>query len=106
MFSAKGVLAVPLLDWLAVTFVEIEALFLTDVEIFRGTLVESETLGMKIVEILGDAAFLDTEAVGPRAVAKLGDTIMETEKFEVLFWLTAGKTRETSIELNVNIIQV
>ena len=44
MVFEKGVLAVPLLDWLAVIFVEIEALFLRDVEILRDTLVDSETL--------------------------------------------------------------
>ena len=106
MFSLKWVLAVPLLDWIAVTFVEIEALFLRDVEILRGTLVESETPGMRDVQILGDA-LLDTEGVELRAVEKLGATIMEpAEALKVLLWLTAGQTRKISIELNVHMLQV
>ena len=83
MVFAKGVLAIPLLDLLAVIFVEIEALFLRDVEVLmRDTLVESETLGMRDVEILED-----TEAVVPRGgettggiiIVETEDILMETE---------------------------
>ena len=105
MVFEKGALAVPLLDWLAVIFVEIEALFLRDVEILRDTLVESETLGMRDVEI-PENAFLDTEAMAPRDGETPGGTIVETEALKVMFWLTVAQTREISNELNVHITQV
>ena len=105
MVFAKGALAVPSLDWLAVIFAEIEALFLRDVEILRDTLVESGTMGMGDVEIL-EGALLDTEGVVPRGGETTGGTIVETEALKVMFWLTVGQTREISIELNVHIIQV
>ena len=80
MVFAKGVLAVPLLDLLVVIFVEIEALFLRDVEVLmRDALAESETLGMRDVEILEDA-LSDTDAVVPRGGETTGDIIIvETE---------------------------
>ena len=54
MFSVKGVLVAPLLNWLAVTFVEIGALFLRDVEILKDTLVKSESLVLMDVEVVGE----------------------------------------------------
>ena len=69
-----------MLDLLVVIFVEIEALFLRDVEVLmRDALAESETLGMRDVEILEDA-LLDTDAVVPRGGETTGDIIIvETE---------------------------
>ena len=61
MFFAKGVLAVPSLDWLAVILVEIETLCVRDVEMLRDTLVESGTMGMRDAQIVRDAPVLDTE---------------------------------------------
>ena len=123
MFFAKGVPAVPLLDWLAVIFVEIEALFLRDVETLKDSFVKSEVLVLMGMEVVGEVfieTFMNAEAgtLGMKAVEILGDALVEPEAvlltdmetlgstLELLLWLTAGQSREFRIELNVEIIQV
>ena len=114
MFFAKGVPAVPLLDWLAVIFVEIEALFLRDVETLKDSFVKSEVLVLMNMEVVGEVVvetFMNAEAVVLGDVDKSADTVVELEVLvlrdvDTVVETETPREREFSIELNVQIIQV